>query len=117
MQVLDELSWEVLNATADDCENLEQIYRQVCYEVLQEDDANRGSSYLYRPVKKVRLLSEIADRIRLLVEQRLLTIVMDEEGRPWHDLNDLSYVWRAWLRMTPQGRSVWESSDHAVEQE
>ena len=117
MREITSTEWLVLNATADDAENLEQIYRQVCYELLPDAQAKGYPPYLYRPVKEPPLLSEIADRIRLLVEQGLLTAVMDEEGRPWQDPKDLSYVWRAWFEMTPHGRSAWESSGYMVEQD
>ncbi len=51
MQILDRASWEVLNATADDWENLEQIYYLVCLEFSPEGYENRdhGAFYLRRP--------------------------------------------------------------------
>src|SRR5260370_12185474 len=112
MYVLDKTAWEVLNATADDCEDLEQIYRQVCLEFSSQDRERGG--YYYRPVKEGPLLYEVADRIRSLVENGLLAPVMDEKGLPVSDLTDQSYVWRAWFRMTPDGRSAWASSEHAA---
>ena len=117
MHALDRTSWEILDATADDCENLEQIYRLVCFEFSAED-YERGA-YYYRPIRGAPLLEEVADRLRTLVEAGLLTAVMDENGFPPRNLADLSYVWRAWFAMTPQGRSAWESSEYAtlVEQE
>jgi hypothetical protein len=117
MTALDKTKWEILNATADDCENLEQIYRQVCYELCPDGPGERVTDYVYRPLQQAPFLSEIANGIRILVEQGFLTIAMDEEGRPWQGGNDLSYVWRAWFRMTATGRSAWESSEYLVEQE
>jgi hypothetical protein len=117
MDPLDRLDWEILDSTADDCENLEQIYRQVCYELIETSDSKIKLAYAYRPVNRVTLLSEIADHIRGLVDQSLLTVVMDEEGHPWQDRADLSYIWRAWFRMSPQGKAAWESSEYFVEQE
>ena len=117
MHALDRLAWEVLNATADDCENLEQIYRQVVYELVETADSQTKAVYDYRPVRGAPLLSEIADRVRQLVEHGLLKPRMDEEGRPWQGRDDLSYVWRAWFDMTPEGRNAWEASEYLVEQE
>jgi hypothetical protein len=94
MPELDRIAWEVLNATADDCENLEEIAGQIA-------DASVPAR-----------LSEIADQIRHLVTTGLLTVVMDDNGNPWKDPNDLSYVWRGWFRMTPTGRQAWQASQH-----
>lgn len=101
MPDLDLLSWQVLNATADDCENLEQIYGQIGAEPSAQ--AWKGSV----------LLGEVAERLVRLVQDGLLDIEMDENGRPWADRNNLCYVWRAWFRMTAAGRSVWQESEHA----
>ncbi len=117
MPALDRLAWAILNATADDCENLEQIYRQLSYELLPHEGSTHPWDYDYRPVKGAPSLGEIADRIRNLVEAGLLTVVMDAEGRPLPERKDLSYVWRGWFAMTPAGRSAWESSEHLVSQE
>ncbi len=112
MLTLDRTAWEVLNATADDWENLEQIYLMVCLEFSAEDYERQG--FYYRPTRGAPLLEEIADRIRDLVEAGLLTPVMGENGCPVRDLADKSYVWRAWFAMTPAGRAAWESSEHAA---
>jgi hypothetical protein len=117
MNPVDKIAWEVLNATADDCENLEQIYRQVCYQVLPNSPSTLETDYLYRTVKDAPFLSEIAERIRTLVEQGFLAVVMDEEGRPWQGSNDYSYVWRCWFQMTPEGTTIWKSMEDLVEQE
>jgi hypothetical protein len=117
MYPIDKTDFDILNVTADDSENLEQIYRGVCYELVPGDGANGIDTHDYRPVRGAPLLTEVADRVRLLVERGLLKIVMDQEGRPWQARNDLSYVWRAWFSMTPQGRSAWEASEHMVEQD
>jgi len=115
--LVDKTTWEMLNATADDCENLEQIYRQVCYSLLPDNSEDHNATFLYKPAKDAPFLSEIADRIRLLVEQGFLTIVMDEEGHRWRGRDDLSYVWRCWFSMTPQGNTLWESSKELLEQD
>src|SRR6266404_5990020 len=103
MYALDRVAWEVLNATADDCENLEQIYRQVCYAVIKTADSQAKAVYDYRPVPGAPSLGDIAERVRNLVADGLLKPVMDEEGRPWQERDDLSYVWCAWFSMTPEG--------------
>ncbi len=117
MQCLDKIDWEILDSTADDCENLEQIYRQVCYELIATQDSAGKAIYDYRVTKPATLLSEIADRIRVLVEKDLLTIVMDEDGNPWQCREDLRYVWGGWFSMTPKGRKLWEASENLVERE
>jgi len=107
MSALDRTRWEVLNATADDCENLEQIYLMIC----RPDRNGAGPKGGDTP-----FLFELAASIRQLVDDGLLEIVTDENGKPWQKSNDLSYVWRCWFRMTPQGRLAWEQSHHVVEQ-
>jgi hypothetical protein len=118
MNAFDKTAWEVLNATADDWENLEQIYHQVCFDFSAEHYAeqDKGAYYL-RPGRGTPLLEEVADRICQLMESGLLEARLGEAGRPVSDLTDRSYVWRAWFRMTPQGRAAWESSEYLVEQE
>lgn len=106
MHELDRTAFEVLDATADDCENLEQIYHLVCLEFSSEDYERKG--FYYRPASGAPPLEEVANRIRGLVEAGLLKAVMDENGGPPPDLADLSYVWRAWFVMTPAGRAAWE---------
>ena len=117
MRDLDKTAWEILNATADDSENLEQIYRQVCCDFVELDNGKNSTVYKHRPVASAPHLDEIASHVRDLVEQGLLAVQMDENGSPWPDGADLSFVWRGWFAMTPQGRSVWESSEYFVEQE
>jgi hypothetical protein len=120
MYTLDKTAWEVLNATADDSENLEQIYRQICFERTPDSpQSDHPDAYFFHPVPNAPFLHEIADRIRELVGAGLLTAVSDEEGRPFKAPADLSYIWRAWFRMTPEGERAWESSPlgNSVEQE
>jgi len=119
MHLLDKTAWEILNATADDCENLEQIYLQICFEVSANAENTPRESGDYRPLKGAPLLSEIADGIQKLVGMGLLAVEMDENGVSVQNLDNLSYIWRAWFRMTPQGRGVWASSEYTnlVEQE
>ena len=111
MSALDPIDWEILNATADDCENLEQVYLSVCFEFVADESTGRHS---YRRVRNTLLLQEVADRIRGLVERGLLAAVMDEEGRPAPGLEAPGYVWKAWFAMTPEGRRLWAASDPAA---
>ncbi len=111
MTPLDPVDWEILNATADDCENLEQIYLSLCFE-LTEANPDR-SNHVYRRVRPTLLLQEVADRVRGLEDRGLLGAVMDENrGSPPGD--DLSNVWRAWFAMTPEGRRLWAAADTAA---
>ena len=89
MESLTPTEWEVLNATADDPENLEQIFRMV-----------RDSSPSIP-------LSEVADAVLTLVEKGLLAARGEEGGQPMLLTTDLGYVWRAWFAMTPRGRETW----------
>lgn len=106
MRTLDKVAWEILNATADDCENLEQIYRQTCCQLVSIRD-KADPPYAYRPLSGAPQLSEIADHVRELVDQGLLQIACDENGHAWQDDGDSSYVWRAWFRMSPEGKAAW----------
>ena len=114
MNALDKTAWEILNATADDWENLEQIYQMVCFDFSAENyaEAEKGA-YFLRPAEGAPLLEEIADRIGELVESGLLEARCGKGDRSVADLGDRSYVWRAWFSMTPVGRSAWTSSEHA----
>jgi hypothetical protein len=114
MQTLDKTAWEILNATADDCENLEQIYLQISYELVSEPDCH--SDYLYRAIPRAPSLSEVADKIRELVKEGLLQVEMNDRGRrPRKKPKVLRFVWRAWFGMTGRGRDLWEKSEYARE--
>jgi hypothetical protein len=79
--MVDALSWEVLNATADDWESLEQIHQMV----------NR----FFTPVD-LQVITEAVDR---LIADGLLERMLD--GAKSAD---------GWFRMTDNGRVVWEAS-------
>lgn len=111
MPPLDPVDWEILNATADDCENLEQIYLSICFE-MEQSPADQ-LQHTYRRVRAALLLPEVADRVRSLAGRGLLAAVMDEEGGP-PPTGDLSFVWRAWFTMTPEGRRLWAAADPAA---
>jgi hypothetical protein len=110
-------AWEILNATADDCENLEQIYHQIHEHLVTPDlPSERGVGHS-QIAAETPLLAEIADNIRELVEHGLLEVVVNGDGNRQPNVNDLSFVWRAWFRMTSQGREAWERSAYGLEQD
>ena len=90
--------WAVLNATADDVEDLEQIYRSVHHE---SPTAPR--------------LPDVADAVRSLVEKGFLAPRMGENGGP-PAADDLSFIWKARFEVTPRGRAAWESSAPVVDE-
>src|SRR5262249_36205800 len=97
MNPVSRTEWEVLNATADDWENLEQIYQTVRRETRPAGGELRA----------------VTDSIRRLVEGGLLAARL-EDGREVTPVSgDLSYVWRAWFNMTTAGREVWEKAEHS----
>ncbi len=114
MRILSKTTWEILNATADDWENLEQIHHMICFDFSAEGYEARGrGAYYLRPARGAPLLEEVADGICELVEGQLLTGRL-ESGETVTNLADRSYVWRGWFRMTPEGRNAWDSSEFAT---
>ena len=103
---LDKTSWEILNSLADDCENLEEIYRGVCYEVVSE-----AKGIEYRAVADAPFLWEVIEHLRELFDRNLIAPVMDENGQPWNRSGDGSVLWKAWFAMTPAGKAEWEHSE------
>lgn len=108
MESLDRTAWEVLDATADDWENLQQIFFAVCCEV---PDAIPKEQYgpVYVP-KHLPRLREVADEVVRLVEAGLLEAREEDVDAPVSDLTDRSYVWRAWFAMTMKGRAAWRGA-------
>ena len=74
-----------------------------------------GNDQPYVRLLQSKSLAEIAERLRQLVDTGLVAIAGDENGNPWNDRNDLSYVWRGWFGMTPQGKEIWQSLQHPLE--
>jgi hypothetical protein len=67
------MEWHVLNATADDAENLEQIYRSLAFECSADPDhPGDPAAYCWREARPQVLLSEIADAIQSLVARGFL---------------------------------------------
>jgi hypothetical protein len=108
MRQITPTEWLILNATADDAENLEQIYRSLAFE-CQEDPKHPGdlSSCLWREARPPVSLREIADAIQSLVGRGLLVPRWDPLEQAKSD--DLRYVWSAWFEMSAEGRSLWEA--------
>jgi hypothetical protein len=108
MAPLTKTQWLVLNATADDFEDLEQIYRSINLAFCpQESGVVAAPSW--RDAEDRIPLAEIAECIREMVDQGRLTARMsDGGGRP--DMRDLSYVWKGWFQMTPEARELVEAS-------
>lgn len=86
--MVDALSWEILNATADDWESLEQIKNAV--------------QRFLGPCNEKSIAEEISKLVRQkLFEQKPLSVPVEE----------------SWFRMTALGREVWKSSmSHSVSQ-
>jgi hypothetical protein len=97
MSVLIKTDWEILNATADDWENLEQIYRLIGH--FDGPGSGRKPN-----------LQEIADAVRSLVEQDLLAARLEDGTMIASRTPEVSYVWRAWFHMTPAGRNAWSAA-------
>lgn len=109
--MLSRTEWLVLNATADDFENLEQIYRSINFEFCSEPQSTFDQTTVYwREVKDGLLLTEISDSIRELVHRGLLLVKPLESDHQRIVSNDLSFVWRGWFQMTPEARMLVESS-------
>ena len=96
MTTINQLDWEVLNATADDWESLETVYHQL------------GGSAASNGVGRSLSLAEIAEAIHRLCLQGQLT-ARRESGDFVRDYSDLGYVWRSWFSMTSEGRSTWSN--------
>ncbi|GEM_PF-5937491 len=116
MPQLNKIDWEILNATADDAENLEQIYQSVCFEFSAENyEQRKPEAYYWRAVEGAPLLEEIADRICELVESGLLEAQLENGTIVLAATSDKSYVWRGWFRMSSQGREAWAVGAPAIE--
>ncbi len=84
----DAISWEVLNATADDWESLEQVHPAVCRFVA--------------PVSEGIVASVIARLVRDGLMEEMSGGVIDPAAIA---ANPTEF----WFRMTPHGREVWEA--------
>ncbi len=88
MPKIDKISWEILNALADDAENIEQVYLAVAFEF--------GDDQAYRRVVPSITLEAIADRLTAMIEAGYVTVTVAD-------------LWRGWLQMTSAGRALWQA--------
>ena len=95
MNTLDAIDWEILNATADVWENVEQIAQMLPAGLANHDTLTR--------------------RILRLVEWGLLES-RSEEGHfiPATGQKNGPDIRGAWFAMTPKGRAAWASSEHGT---
>jgi hypothetical protein len=115
MKQVTHTEWLVLNATADDAENLEQIYRCLAFECsVDPDHPGDPDACCWREARRPIGLSEIADAIRSLVAGGLL-IPRRDPAEPSHP-DDLSYIWKAWFEMSEAGRSLWQATEEPSRQ-
>ncbi len=105
---LDKTSWGILNALSDDCEDLERIYRGLCYDCVP---AATGNWNEYRAIAGAPLLWEVVEHLRELINRGLILPAMDEHKQTWNPPGDDSVLWKAWFAMTPTGRDEWERSE------
>jgi hypothetical protein len=114
VQSLTRTQWLVLNATADDFEDLERIYRSLSLEFSPgKYDPSDPSSFYWREAKDCVPLAEIADCVRDLVDRGLLSVKLQDECGTSYTRTDPSYVWRGWFQMTPYARTLVESWSEA----
>jgi hypothetical protein len=110
MRQVNSTEWLVLNATADDAENLEHIYRCLAFEQASDTErASHAGSHCWREARPSISLGEVADAIQALVARGLL-IARWDPAEPAHP-DDLSYVWKAWFEMSEEGRSLWQATE------
>ena len=79
MQALDRIDWEILNATADDCENLEEIFLSLAFDLSPLGFEGNGHA-VYRRTKEPILLFEVANRVRRLFP-KLPVVIASGYGR------------------------------------
>jgi hypothetical protein len=114
MIALTETQWLVLNATSDDAEDLERIFRTICLEFSAEEHARtEPDAFYWREAKDAVPLSEIVDAIRVLVDRGLLAVRLPEGERDAfaRSPNDPSYLWHGWFGITSKGRVELESQE------
>ena len=108
--MLTEIELLVLNATVDDVENLEQIYRMLSLEFSAENfDPDNPDAYYWRDKQPPIALSEIADALQLLVQRGLLSAHRNS-AEPALAAGDERSVWRSWFELTAVGRKILEDS-------
>jgi hypothetical protein len=103
--------WLVLNATADDFEDLERIYQSICLQFSSEKYApSKRESFYLREAADAVPLAEIIEAIRSLIDLGLLSVRFPGDDTVAGAGNDLSYLWRGWFGITDRGRAALISS-------
>ena len=97
----------VLNATADDFEDLEHIYRLICLEFSAEKyQPSDPESFYWREGADAVPLLDIVDALRFLVDNHMLSARLPQGDIVAPPCNELSYLWRAWFSVTAAGRAA-----------
>lgn len=105
MAALDRIQRRILNAVADDYENLEQIYRSMCLTLSSHNyRPSDPNAFYWREAEDAVTLSEIIEGIRVLVESGLLSVRLPESGAYTPTSQDVSYLWRGWFTVSEKGR-------------
>jgi hypothetical protein len=104
----------ILEATSDDFEDLEQIYRSICLEFSPEryDLADPNAFYWRESADRIRL-GDLIDNLKALVDEGLLRVRVPDSDEPPDTSGDLSYLWRGWFGLTPQGLAAAKLGDLA----
>lgn len=95
----------ILNATSDDYENLEQIYRSLVLEFSPENfDPLNANSYYWREASDAPSLADVANAIKGLVDKGLME-GKTRNGDPIETPIEPVWVWEGWFRPTKLGFS------------
>lgn len=106
MSCLTPLEWSVLNATADDAENLEQIYKVIAFEFSAENySRDDPDAFYWRERTPPVLLADVADAVHSLLNRGLLQARSESED---------GCLWRSWFEPTAEGRRLWKAEHAAV---
>lgn len=98
MDYLSQLETRVLDAMADDWEELEQIYISLSYELIDSEGASTlRPSYTFRRRQNALRLTDIANALRALLDKGKI-VGRTENGDYVRDARDLSMIWRSWFR-------------------
>ncbi|GAB6187999.1 hypothetical protein JCM17478_35010 [Thermopirellula anaerolimosa] len=111
MAALDRIQRRILNAAADDYEDLEQIYRSISLTFSSHNyRPSDPNAFYWREAEDAVPLSEIIEGIRVLVESGLLSVRLPESRTYAPTSQDVSYLWRGWFRITEKGRIALEAN-------
>ena len=95
---------EVLNAVADDVENLEHIYKSLALDFSAENyQSGDVSAFYWRQREPQIFLADIADALITLTQKGLLTVRL-EDGQAI--VTGFEYAWQGWFGLTQWGRAM-----------